>query len=249
MNHRGIAGILLVIQFLIFASFLFAQETHNLEIIWMKTSPPSVLYFGRCIAAGDVNGDSFSDIMIVGDSAIVSGPVIDTFLGKCWVFYGGPNFDSIPDICLLNLEKWTFFSLHSGDINGDGFDDVILGACNNAGGAGQVLIFLGGNPMDTICDYKIKGPHGGSGYGCAISSGDVNGDSFADLIIGACGTYIRPGFNPGRVYIYFGGPSFDTIPDVILMADITMITKPLVGQYRVRAMLMMMGSLILLLEQ
>jgi hypothetical protein len=164
-----------------------------------------------------VNGDGFSDIMIVGDSAIDSGPVIDTFLGKCRVFYGGPNFDTIPDICLLNLEKMTFFSLHSGDINGDGFDDVILGACNNAGGYGEVLLFLGGNPMDTICDYRIRGPHDGSFFGCAVSSGDVNRDDYSDLIVGAYGAAPRlGGYLMGRVYIYFGGPDFDTIPDVIL---------------------------------
>ncbi len=210
------ARVKLVVLLFILISSIIAQETHNLEIIWQKASPDSVLAFGRCIASGDVNGDSFSDIMIVGDSVLHSANPDSFYRGVCWVYIGGPNPDTILDIRLSNLQKCTFFALGSGDINSDGFDDVIIGACNNVGGAGQTLIFLGGNPMDTICDYKIKGPHGGSGFGCAVSSGDVNGDSFPDLIIGACGTYIRPGFNPGRVYIYFGGQNFDTIPDVIL---------------------------------
>jgi len=59
-------GFTSIFIFLVFITG-FAQETHNLEIIWQKTSPESVFYFGRCIASGDVNGDSFSDIMIVGD--------------------------------------------------------------------------------------------------------------------------------------------------------------------------------------
>lgn len=196
----------------------FAQETHNLEIIWQKASPESVFYFGRCIASGDVNGDSFSDIMIVGDSVIESPPQSDScYRGVCWVYFGGANIDTIPDIRLSNPQKFIFYYLHSCDINGDGFDDIILGACDNAGAFGEVFIFLGGSPVDTICDYRIRGLHSGSGFGGAIGSGDVNGDGYDDLIIGACGAAPMPGgYMMGQVYIYYGGPYFDTIPDVIL---------------------------------
>lgn len=207
----------LLFLFFILLTLIFAQQTHNLEIIWVKTSPESVFNFGRCIASGDVNGDGFSDIMVVGDSVLDLSNPDSAYRGVCWVFFGGFNFDTIPDIRLNNLQKLNFWSLHSNDINGDGFDDVILGAYNNADGDGEVLIFLGGNSMDTICDYKIRGPRGqGSVFGCAVTSGDVNGDGYDDLIVGAYGAFIRPGFYPGRVFIYFGGIDFDTIPDVIL---------------------------------
>ncbi|MFB0509442.1 MAG: integrin alpha, partial [bacterium] len=215
--NRKINYLLWVMLPFILASSLFAQETHNLEIIWQKTSPDSVFCFGRCIASGDVNGDSFSDIMIVGDSVLDLTNPDSCYRGVCWMFLGGYNFDTIPDFRLNNLQKLTFFALHSGDINGDGFDDVILGGCNNANFYGEILIFWGGNSMDTICDYKIRGPHGGSGFGGTISSGDVNGDGYNDLIIGAPGTAPMPGgYDMGRVYIYYGGPNFDTIPDIIL---------------------------------
>jgi hypothetical protein len=200
----------------LFFSSLLAQETHNLEIIWQKASPDSVFYFGGCIASGDVNGDSFSDIMIVGDS-VLDMTLDSAYRGVCWLYFGGANIDTIPDIRLNNLQKLTFWSLHSDDINGDGFNDVILGACNNAGGYGEVLVFLGGNPMDTICDYGVRGPMLASIFGCSVSSGDVNGDSYKDLIVGAYWSAPRPGgYLMGQVYIYFGGPNFDTMPDVIL---------------------------------
>jgi hypothetical protein len=195
----------------------FAQETHNLEIIWQKTSPDSVFYFGRCITSGDVNDDSFSDIMIVGDSVLDLSNPDSAYRGVCWVYLGGTNPDTIPDNRFNNLQKLIFWSLHSGDINGDGFDDVILGALNNAGGYGEVLIFLGGNPMDTICDYVLHSTQAGSCFGCAVATGDVNGDGYDDLIVGAYGAWPMPGgYDMGRVYIYYGGPNFDTIPDIIL---------------------------------
>jgi len=196
---------------------LFAQQTNNLQIIWQKTSSESVFTFGRSISAGDVNGDGYSDIIIIGDSVIDLYAIDSSYRGKCWIFFGGQNFDTVPDVQLLNTQRSIFESLHSADINGDGFDDVIIGGTHNAGGYGQALIYLGGNPMDSILDYKVTGPHGGSQFGLAVSSGDVNDDGYKDLIVGAYGAHVPPvGYLAGKVYIYFGGPSFDTIPDVIL---------------------------------
>ncbi len=195
---------------------LIAQQTNNLEVIWVKTGPDSVIAFGRCIASGDVNGDGFSDIIVIGDSVIENPPVTDScFRGKCWIFYGGPCLDTIPDVQLLNTQRRIFTSLHLSDINGDGFSDVIIGTWAN--NPDEVLIFLGGNPMDSTPDYRIRCYRVGDEFGCSVSSGDVNGDRYSDLIVGAYGTYVTPiGDLAGRVYIYIGGPNFDTIPDVIL---------------------------------
>jgi hypothetical protein len=214
MNRNNLRGIFWFIPILI--SFLFAQETHNLEIIWQKASPDSVTDFGRCIASGDVNGDGFSDILVLGDSVIESPPHSDSsYRGICWIYYGGTSPDTIPDIRLNNPQKTLFLRLHSRDINGDGFDDIILGAPYNAGGYGEVFIFLGGDPMDTICDYSIRGSVGGSQFGDAVSTGNVNRDSFNDVIVGAWGDGPMPGgYDMGRVYIYFGSRNFDTYPDV-----------------------------------
>ncbi len=205
---------------LLFSINLYAQQTNNLQVIWQKTSPDSVIAYGRCIASGDVNGDGYTDIMIVGDSIVGQDTyIINEYRGKCWVYFGGINIDTISDIQLLNTQRYTFFSLHSCDINGDGHNDVIIGACNNLPSE-EVLIFtqfIQVQIMDSTPDYILRGPYRGSGFGATISSGDLNGDGYSDLIIGAPGISISPvGELAGRVYIYFGGPNFDTIPDVIL---------------------------------
>ena len=103
-----------------------------------------------------------------------------------------------------------------GDFNGDNFDDIALGSQNGPDGYGRVYIYLGGNPIDTICDFRDRGVSGGSYFGQAISSGDVNGDSYSDLIVGLMELRQTRSYGKGQVYIYFGGQNFDTIPDVIL---------------------------------
>jgi len=202
-----------VLCFLIFLfnlTNLFAQQTNNLQVIWVKTTPDSVWAYGRDLASGDINNDGYSDIAIIGDTLIDWG-AIQPYRGRCWIFYGGPDMDTIPDIILQNYCQDILGWVHLSDINNDGYSDVILSAGANANGYGEILIYLGGNPMDTICDYIIRGPEEASGLG-SLGSGDINGDGYQDLIGGAAGWMGQR----GKVFIYFGGPNFDTIPDVML---------------------------------
>jgi hypothetical protein len=202
------------VSIFIFANFLFAQETHNLEIIWERGTPGDTLFFtyGSELSSGDFNGDGYSDIVVNGDSWV--DPLQGICIFKAYIFFGGPQFDTIPDVVIASDTTWGFLRVKGiGDINGDGFDDIALGSPHYE----KVYIFLGGNPMDTICDFLLKGPGPGANFGQAIGSGDVNGDRNRDLIIGAYGAAPMPGgADMGLVFIYFGGLNFDTIPDVIL---------------------------------
>ncbi|MBL0108095.1 MAG: FG-GAP repeat protein [Ignavibacteria bacterium] len=92
-------------------------------------------------------------------------------------------------------------------MNGDGYSDMIVGAIlNDAGGssAGRAYIYLNSMTGTDIADEFFTGAAVNDGLGYSVSSaGDVNGDGFADLIIGA--PYNSAGgSNAGRVYIYFG---------------------------------------------
>ena len=104
----------------------------------------------------------------------------------------------------------------AGDINNDGYSDIIVGAAQYNSGTGRVYIFFGGNHIDSIPDVVLNGDSLDNNFGCSVSyAGDVNKDGYDDIIIGAKGY----NSNTGRAYIFFGGSTVDTIPDVILNGE------------------------------
>ena len=93
----------------------------------------------------------------------------------------------------------------AGDVNGDGYSDVIVGAVNNdAGGsdAGRAFLYFGGASMDNTADVTMTGEAAGDKFGYSVSTaGDVNGDGYSDVIVGAFGNDAG-GTSAGRAYLY-----------------------------------------------
>jgi hypothetical protein len=112
-------------------------------------------------------------------------------------------------------------SLSSGDINGDGYSDVIVGASGdfiNSLCIGKVYVFFGGKEMDAVPDLIIEGQAPGDCFGVSLDgSGDVNGDGCCDVIAGAFGADGRT----GKVYMFLGGSSIDSIPDLVIAGENT----------------------------
>ena len=106
---------------------------------------------------------------------------------------------------------------HIGDVNADGFDDVIVGAP----GGDYAKLFFGGAVFDTIPDLIFRDyKQYNCQFGCSFASdGDVNGDGYPDLIIGASSTWIE-WMVTGAAYVYFGGPTIDTTADLTLIVGV-----------------------------
>ncbi|OQX89334.1 MAG: hypothetical protein B6D65_03750 [candidate division Zixibacteria bacterium 4484_93] len=177
--------------------------------------------FGISVSpAGDFNGDGFSDLLV--------GANVSLGIGKAYIFFGGPAFDGIPDVEMAGREfvdNYGYAVTGLGDINGDGFDDVAVGALyNDALGdrTGQVYIYFGGETADGEADIVLTGLDSLNDFGCDLDGGyDINGDGAPDLIVGSvqAGRYWEA---PGLAEIFFGGELLDTIPDVIVSGEDTM---------------------------
>jgi hypothetical protein len=167
---------------------------------------------GHSIAsAGDVNGDGYDD-MIVGSNGVAQ-------TGKALIFFGGPGADMTADIILsdnLGNSRFGCSVASAGDVNNDGYDDVIVGAYN----LNKSYIFFGGSVMDSVEDIVLTGGSGGDRFGISVSgAGDFNGDGYDDVLVGANYNNVS-GTNSGRVYLYYGGASMDNVADMLMNGEV-----------------------------
>lgn len=186
-------------------------------------------YAGQSISsAGDINGDGIDDFLIgatgVGGSS----------QGAVYVVFGTAS--GFPaNFSLTSLNGANGFQINggeyaqdfvgvsvaaAGDVNHDGFDDLIVGASGadpDGGGSGAAYVLYGKNTavsgnfasdiatssLNGTTGFQISGTNGGDGLGFSVSSGDFNGDGISDLLVGA---NQADGYR-GAAYVIFGNAS------------------------------------------
>ena len=158
---------------------------------WTRQSNAVNANFGRSVScAGDVNGDGYSDL-IVGSSGANGGPAGE---GQAFVYHGSPAG-------LANVPAWTgegnltgaqfgYAVSGAGDINGDGFDDIVVGAHRYENGEpdeGRAYAYLGSSAgVQSTPAWSVEGDQIGARLGASVAgAGDVDGDGFDDVIVGA----------------------------------------------------------------
>jgi hypothetical protein len=179
---------------------------------WDTEGDLAQAWFGASVStAGDVNGDGFADVL-VGARQYKNG---ETNEGRAFVFHGssaGPSLS--PDWMAEGDQEnaqfgWSLTT--AGDVNGDGYADVIIGArlyANNEPNEGRAFVYHGSaSGLSLTPDWTAEIDLDGAQFGRAVApAGDVNGDGFADVLVGAP-FYDNEDPDEGGVFVYHGSAS------------------------------------------
>lgn len=215
-----------------------AEGEYDLAIIAAKEDDQ----LGYALAMADLNNDGIDDLVVAAFRADVPGKPGENREdgGEIYVILGSPALEGVLDLAsasasltvtAADTEDDLGSALVSGDVNGDGVDDLLIGAYRADGpenardNAGEAYVIFGGPSARGSLqigqgeqDVTVLGADPGDRLGGALASGDIDGDGIDDIIVG-----VERGDGPenerkdaGEVYVVLGSPSLQATVDIAL---------------------------------
>ncbi len=226
------------------AFILFGTGEMPSEIDIPSASPAMVRVKGYAIyknlgtsvcRVGDINGDGFDDAFLC-DVSTSKFTVADAYL-----IYGGtdvPREIQTPDIGPYGVHirnRMPRTGLHvsiagPGDVNGDGFPDLLIGSDTEGWGQDYAFLIYGGTDLPPVIDTTALGDLGvrithdpGPLFGHSVSgAGDVNGDGLMDFLIGEWAADAGGLNATGRAYLIYGATDFPPEIDVRMASNLVL---------------------------
>lgn len=201
--------------------------------------PPRKVIVGSM--TGDVTGDGFADVFVGANADGLAGDLA----GATYLYNGGATSDVTSDALMTGRRPGDTFGssvAKAGDIDRDGYVDLLVGAptadrdSDADDNTGAAYLYWGAPDPENTPALVFRGEAAGSLFGMSVASlGDVNGDEYPDIAVGAyqmsvrteCGGVAQQVPFVGRVYVFFGGPreQMDNRADVVLTGETTEIPE------------------------
>jgi hypothetical protein len=214
-------GLLSVQLTLNLPAFALFRESHVAtdDNILMVTTDSEAGQFGSALESGDFNDDGYSDLLVA--SPFYSDEERE-WVGKVEIVWGGVD-STIDRTSYIGISEGEQLgsSVATGDFNGDGIDDIAMGAYNALYGevrTGKVYVIEGishlVSPMSSRDfaydrpDSRLNGNRSDNGlYGLSMFAADLNADGFSDLLVGSPGASGPSSSNVGAVFFHRGSES------------------------------------------
>jgi len=187
----------------------------SMDTIYDKKITVDSIGYHPSLTTGDFNGDGRSDLVVADSRGLDEHET-----GIAYIYYGTDQ--GLPDTFSIIHESWWHSSfgcdISAGDLNNDGYDDLMVGAYAVLSDIGRVYIYYGSSAgLQNYTSTVLNGhdsPVYNEGFGIRVGSGgDFNNDGYQDIIISGYGN--SEAYNcAGRIYIYYGGNPMDTLADV-----------------------------------
>lgn len=164
-----------------------------------QLSPTAYLDYGEDIVGADFDQDGYSDVVVADQRYFNVGAVY---------VYAGSADGSLPlqRVYTGTSDDYLGYAVaDAGDVNGDGYPDIVVGAPGYLGGLGRAAVFLGGSAglsSTPVVQWSGTLPTDDFGYSVG-GAGDVDADGYDDVLVGAPGDSL----GPGAAFLFRGSPT------------------------------------------